>query len=90
MQEERYALPAAASSRKNGVFRKARLTKHLDQELGFLQRYEIDLQRTMLAIERHRQAVALDRIGVVESMKIVAFDDEVPVGSRFLRSSQQS
>jgi hypothetical protein len=44
----------------------------------------------MLAIERHRQAVALDRIGVMESMKIVAFDDEVPVGSRFLRSSQQS
>jgi len=86
MQEEGYALPAAASSRKNGVFRKARLTKRLDQEPGFLQRYEIGLQRTMLAIERHRQAVALDRIGVMESMKIVAFDDEVPVGSRFFEA----
>src|SRR5882757_3299322 len=78
MQEEGYALPAAASSRNNGVFRKARLTKCLDQEPGFLQRYEIGLQRTMLAIERHRQAVALDRIGVMESMKIVAFDDKCP------------
>ena len=86
MQEEGYALPAAASSRNNGVFRKARLTKCLDQEPGFLQRYEIGLQRTMLAIERHRQAVALDRIGVMESMKIVAFDDEVPLGSRFFEA----
>src|SRR5882762_2794503 len=36
MQEEGYALPAAASSRNNGVFRKARLTKCLDQEPGIV------------------------------------------------------
>jgi hypothetical protein len=86
MHEVRYALPAATSSRDNGVVRKARLTKRFDQESGFLQRHEIGLQRTMLAIERHRQAVALDRIGVMESMKIVAFDDEVRVGGRFFEA----
>lgn len=72
MQEVGYALAAAASARYDGVFRKARLTKRLDQEPGFLQRYEIGLQRLVPAIERHRQAVALDRVGVMESMEIVA------------------
>src|SRR3979411_199358 len=86
VQEEGYALPAAANSRNNGVFRNARLAKRLDQEPGLLQRHEIGLQRAMLAIERHRQAVALDRISVLESMKIVAFDDEVRVGGRFFEA----
>ena len=80
MQEVGYALPAAASTGNNGVFRKGRLANRLDQEPGLLQRYEIGFQRAMLAIERHRQAIVLDRISVTESMKIVAFDDEVPVG----------
>src|SRR5450755_2067979 len=86
MQEVGYALPAAASTGNNGVFRKGRLAKRLDQEPGLLQRYEIGFQRAMLAIERHRQAIALDRISVTESIKIVAFDDEVPVGGRFFEA----
>src|SRR5260370_19901349 len=89
MQEEGYALRAAASSRNNSVFRKARLTKRFHQEPGFLQCCEIGLQRTMLTIERHRQAVALDRIGIMESMEIVAFDDEVRVGGRFFEASSR-
>ena len=87
MQEVRYALPAAASALNNGVFWKARLTKRLDQESTFFQRHEVVLQRTMLTIERHRQAVALDRIGVTEGMKIIAFDNEVRVGRRFFEAA---
>ena len=86
MQKEGYALPAAASPRSNGVFWNIRLAKGLDQESSRLQRYEIGFQGAMLAIERHSQAVALDRISETETMKIVAFDGEASVSSRFFEA----
>src|SRR4030081_723616 len=70
MQEEGQALPATLSFRNKSVLRNARLAGRLCQKPCLLQSHEIGLDRPVLAMKRHRQAVALHRISVMESTKI--------------------
>src|SRR5262245_7697284 len=86
MQEERQPLPAAAAFGCDRVSWNLRLAKCLDEEAGFLDRQKIGFDWPMLAMEGHRQSVALHGVGVVERRKIVALDDERCIGGARLKT----
>jgi hypothetical protein len=81
MQKVGYALPATGSTGNDGMLRKGRLSKRLDQKPCLLQREKIGFQRAMLTVESHRQTVALDRVSVLERTKIVPLDDQASVNA---------
>jgi hypothetical protein len=80
VQKQRQPLPTAAAIRADSVIWQAWLTQGLDEQSGTFKRQKIALDRPMLAMECHRQPVAIDRIGITECPKVVSLDQEARIG----------
>src|SRR5436190_2959033 len=73
VEEQRHPVPLVAG------IRLADLPQRFDREPGVLQRTRVRLDRPVLALEAHRQPVALDVVGVAAFGEVRAVYDEAPV-----------
>src|SRR5262249_40656137 len=80
VQEEGQPLPSTAGTRCRGVVWNARLAQRHNHPTSIFKSAQLDFERPMFAMECHRDAIALDRLRIVERSQIVSLDNERRVG----------